>query len=420
MRDSGRRDRVALIAPPYSYRIGAYIRAAGLVDIDLVIASDGEYSVLPQVQSGLQIPLDDDASAFQILVDVGRREQWDAIIAPDDSAVELAARVGQTLGLRNNPVEAAKLTRRKDLARDHLAAAGVAVPQAALVHLDADLIGQLGAVTYPCVAKPVALSASRGVIRADNRDELVQAIERIRKIVSDNSIPDAVERDLVLVEAYVPGVEVAIEGIVSDGRFEVIAVFDKPDPLEGPYFEETYYVTPSRLAPDQINAAVSMVRRAVEAYGLQIGPVHAEVRIDGDKAWIIEIASRTIGGDCARLLDYRLGRALEELVLLNALGRPVEYQREDNAAGVLMIPTREAGTLRRVEGVAAARGTPYIEDVSIVVRTGYELVPLPDGASYLGFIFARGPNSAAVEQALRDAHAVLRVVVAPHWDLKPA
>ena len=420
MTNFGQRARVALIAPSYSYRVFAYQVAAERLGIELVIASDGKYSLLPRVHRGVHIPLEDEVSSCEKLIAIGSQEQWSAILSSDDRFVELAAQVGQALNLSNNPPESARLTRRKDLARAFLRKASVPVPDARVIRLDTDIGSQITEVDYPCIAKPVSLSASRGVIRANCQQTLLTAIERIREIVSDALPTDTEESRLLLIESYVPGIEVAIEGLVNQGNFRVIAIFDKPDPLEGPYFEETYYITPSRLPDYQLNLAVSAVRQAVQAYRMVTGPIHAEVRISQHCVWIIEIASRTIGGDCARLLDYRLGRSLEELVLLNAVGEYPRFDKKGNAAGVLMIPVPKAGTLRRIEGVVQASNIPYIEELSIMARTGYELIPLPEGGSYLGFIFARAPTSALVENALREAHKALNIVVAPRWDLLPA
>jgi len=203
--------------------------------------------------------------------------------------------------------------------------------------------------------------------------------------------------------------------MLHHGELRVLALFDKPDPLEGPYFEETYYITPSRLDPDTQALIRKRVAQACAAYGLVTGPVHAELRLHEGEAWILEVAARTIGGQCARLLRFGTGYGLEEQVIAEALGQPLTPNADNGAAGVLMIPIPRAGILRRVEGLLAAQRVPYIEDIEISVREGYELVPLPEGASYLGFIFARAPTPELAEQALREAHACLNIVVAPVW-----
>jgi biotin carboxylase len=264
---------------------------------------------------------------------------------------------------------------------------------------------------FPCVIKPLALSGSRGVIRADDRDSLERLRTRVAAITSTAPFPD--ERDHALLETYLPGAEVALEGMLTDGQLEVLALFDKPEPLTGPYFEESYYVTPSRH-PEAVQERVAeRVSQACAAYGLRHGPVHAEVRLHDGDAWLLELAARTIGGECARLLSFGAGVGLEELVIARALGRPLQASRDAGAGGVLMLPTPRAGVLRRIEGVLEASRVPGIEAVEISVREGYELVPLPEGESYLGFVFPRTDSPQEAEEALRAAHAHLRVVTAP-------
>jgi len=267
------------------------------------------------------------------------------------------------------------------------------------------------------VAKPLALSASRGVIRADDLPGLEAACRRAGAIARAAAVAsiDADERDTLLVESFVPGPEIALEGMLEGGELSVLAIFDKPDPLDGPFFEETIYVTPSRLPQPVQTLAAERVRAGCAAYGLTEGPVHAELRLHDGDAWIIEIAARTIGGDCARLFPFGSGTSLEHLVLQRALGRApdVAFRDPGRAAGVLMIPTPGAGTLRRVEGVMAASRIPGICEVSVTVREGYELTPLPEGGTYLGFVFALGDDPAGVEESLRRARETVRVVVAP-------
>jgi biotin carboxylase len=408
--------RVLLVAPPNSYRTAAYVQSARELGISLVVASEGEYSLVPEVADGVHVPLRS-AAALERLLGEGRRRGVDAVVATDDSTVELASQVAEGLGLRHNPVASARISRRKDLARGAMARAGLPTPGYRLVDLTRPLGPQIAGLGYPCVVKPLAFSASRGVIRVDAPAALLAACERVRPLLQEAASPE--EREHLLVEDFLPGAEVALEGMLDQGQLRVLAVFDKPDPLDGPFFEETYYVTPSRLSP----AVQATVRRRVEeacrAYGLRVGPVHAELRVKGEEAWPLEVASRTIGGQCARLLGLGTGRTLESLVLAQAVGRPLTLHADAGAAGVLMIPIPRAGILRRVEGVLDATGVPYIEDVEISIREGYELVPLPEGSSYLGFVFARAPTPELAEQALRQAHACLNIVTAPLWKVLP-
>lgn len=408
--------RVLLIAPHSSYRISAYCQAARRLGIDLVVASRGKHSLIPEISSGIHVDLDNSEEALETIVQHARQEVVHAVVATDDATVELASHVAGALGLSHNPPSAARIARRKDLARLALVQAGLPVPPFRRIDLGAPLEAQLEGLEYPLVVKPLALSASRGVIRADTSAELAAACRRIAPLLTQLSDPE--ERRYLLVEGFIPGAEFALEGMLDDGAIRILAVFDKPDPLEGPYFEETYYVTPSRLPAAVQDAIALRVEEACRAYGLRQGPVHAEVRVASGEVWVLEIAARTIGGDCARLLSFGTGQSLEELVLRQAVGEVIQICPRAGAAGVLMIPVPGAGVLRRVEGVMAARKVAGIEDLVIAVREGYELVPLPEGGSYLGFVFARGESPEAVEEALRQAHSCLNFVLAPVWHIE--
>ena len=269
-------------------------------------------------------------------------------------------------------------------------------------------------VKFPCVLKPLFLSASRGVIRANNPEEFVNAF---RRIVSILGVPDVKARtdagaQAILIEDFIPGVEVALEGILIRGQLKVLAIFDKPDPLDGPFFEETLYVTPSRLPIDVQEAIISCTARTAYALGLREGPVHAELRVNDDGAWIIEIAARSIGGLCARTLRFGMGISLEELIIRHAIGMEVEsLQRERQPAGVMMIPIPRAGVLREVRGKVDAGQVSGIEEITISIPIGQEVLPLPEGARYLGFIFARGNTPESVEASLREAHRRLEFVI---------
>ena len=452
--------RVLLITPPGSYRIHAYLEAARELGIEMLVASEGEHSLVPGMRDGFQVELADTEAVIAHVIRAHRERPIAGVVATDDATVEIANRAAAAIGLAHNASSAARTTRRKDLARAALTAAGLPVPPMRRVDLRSALGPQLAGVEFPCVVKPLALSASRGVIRADDPGDLKDACRRAGAIVaaaagvpdrefddisdcgsgvavegvavgsgdhvSDASLTRVSESPLsgdeeghtLLVESFVPGPEIALEGMLAGGNLSVLAIFDKPDPLDGPFFEETIYVTPSRLPSQVLSLAVERVREGCAAYGLTEGPVHAELRIHDGDAWIIEIAGRTIGGDCARLFTFGSGTSLEHLVLQRALGRTpgvphALFHEGGGAAGVLMIPTPGAGTLRRVEGVMAAGRIPGVLEVSITVREGYELVPLPEGGTYLGFVFALGECPADVEASLRRAQEAIRVVVAP-------
>ena len=404
--------RLLLIAPPNSYRTVAYLESAREQGVDVLVASEGKFSLVGEIAAGLHVDLSAPA-ALDSLLEAARDQPFNGVVATDDTTVELGSRIAQALHLPHNEPQAARMSRYKHLSRQALAAAGVPVPGFRIINLSADVAGQCADIRFPCVVKPLSLSGSRGVIRADNREQLLSACARVHDILTREGISDDYIRSQVLVEDYVGGPEVALEGLLRQGELDVLAIFDKPDPLEGPFFEETYYVTPSRHSTTLQQQIIQTVKAACAGMGLCEGAVHAEVRLSESGCIIIEVASRTIGGECARLLTFGTGHSLEDLVIAHAVGRPLAIESATGAAGVLMIPIREAGILRRIEGITAARAVPHIEDILISIRDGYELVPLPEGSSYLGFMFASAPTPEQVEAALRTAHAKLNIVVVP-------
>jgi biotin carboxylase len=406
------RPRLLLIAPPGSYRTAAYLETARDLSVDVLVASEGKYSLVGEIAAGLHVDLHS-PEALQVLLQSNAERAFSGVVATDDASVELASSIAQTLDLPHNPPHAARLSRRKDLSRQTLQQAGVPVPAFRVVDLGASLPAQLQDIEFPCVIKPLAMSASRGVIRADDPAAAQTACSRVQALLQEVAGKDPFADSHVLVEQFIPGPEVALEGLLHHGRLEVLAIFDKPDPLDGPYFEETYYITPSRHSLAAQQRLVACVQAACAAHGLREGPVHAEARLPPDSCVIMEIAARTIGGECARLLDFGTGHSLEALVISHAIARPLRFDPQPGGAGVLMLPIPRAGILRRIEGITAARAVPGIEDILISRRDGYELVPLPEGNSYLGFMFARAPTPAQAEASLRTAHACLKVVTAP-------
>ena len=402
---------VLLVAPHNSYRIHAYVKAASHLGIKIVIASQSSYSLVSAVADGLQVDFSDDNSSLQVVLQADRDHHFQAVISTDDGAVRLAAVLAQALGLPSNAPDSAELTRRKDLARKRLHSRGAVVPFFRVVNISSSLESKLNQLQYPVVVKPLAMSGSKGVIRANNHQECLNAIARIKPILAD--ITNQFEREHVLIEGYISGKEVAFEGLLRKGELRQLTIFDKPDQMEGPFFEETYYVTPTQILEAEQSLVHRRVTEACEAYGLREGPIHAELRLLNDEAYIIEMASRTIGGDCADMLEFGLNIGLEELVLLQALGKPLDIPSLEESVGVLMIPIPSRGLLRRVEGIGKAKKVPHIMDIGISVREGYEVVPLPEGSSYLGFIFAKAPTAELVEVALRKAHMCLKIVIAP-------
>lgn len=404
--------RVLLLIPSESYRAADFLEAARSLGVDVVVGTD-RYSPLQELQPQRQIALDfqDIERGTEQIEAFARRFPIDSIVPVDDAGTRLAAHASRRLELPHNPPSAVEATRNKALLREALARAGLLSPAFAVLPLRADVVAAAADVSFPVVLKPLSLSASRGVIRADHPAQFVAAFERIRRLLQRPECASEAgpERDWLLVEGYIPGVEVSVEGLLQRGRLLPLAVFDKPDPLEGPFFEETIYVTPSRLSAADQERILATVQRACEALGLRDGPVHAELRLNDSGVYPVDIAARSIGGLCSRTLSFGTGMSLEEVILRHALGDAAgSIERRPGASGVMMIPIPGAGRLGTVEGLEEAARVPLIEGVTLSMHPGSELVPLPEGGEYLGFIFARGERPEEVEAALRHAHACLR------------
>jgi biotin carboxylase len=405
--------RVLLVMRTRTYRAKAFLRAAERLGVAVSVATEREQP-LARLAPGATVALDfaNARRAHSQIAEFAERFPVDAVVGVDDDTTVLAAQLAQTLSLPHNPVEAVKAARYKDVMRLALGEArDVLSPAFQVFGTDADarLIAQR--TTYPCVLKPLSLAASRGVIRANDASEFVAAFAEIVAILAQSDLdPSDPGARQVLVEDFIPGREVALEGLLIDGVLTTLALFDKPDPLDGPYFEETIYVTPSRLAADTQLAISEATQRAATALGLRTGSVHAELRINERGAWIVEVAARSIGGLCSSTLRFGENRSLEEIILRQAAGLDlVSVQREQQPAGVMMIPTPKAGRLEAVGGMSQAQAVPGIDEIVISVPCGEYVEPLPRASRYLGFIFAHGDTPAAVEHALRQAHALLKI-----------
>jgi biotin carboxylase len=401
-----------LLVPTTSYRLDDFQAAARRLGVPLLLGSDlchrieDTFGELPdQVSLDYRHP---ERAAEQIAEAAARRPVRGVVPTSDATAV-IGALAAERLGLPWNPPEAARRAANKHAQREALRAAGLPVPSFRRLDLDGDPAAAAAEAPYPCVLKPLIFSASRGVIRADDPGAFVAAWRRIAKLLHDTRAERRArsreDDHAVLVEGFVPGPEVALEGLLRGGALEVLALFDKPDPLDGPFFEETLYVTPSRH-PAALQAEVArLVQAGARALGLAEGPVHAELRLSPAGPVILEIAARSIGGLCSRTLRFGAGLTLEEVLVAHAMGIPLEgVRREARASGVMMLPIPRRGVLHGVAGVEAARAVPGVVDVVITAPEGREVVPLPEGDSYLGFLFAKGETPAEVEAALREGH----------------
>jgi biotin carboxylase len=406
--------RILLLVPTTSYRAATFVSAAQALDVDITLASE-KTSSLEKFQPVDLVTLDfSDAHACAAkTVAFAREHPVHAVIGVDDQATVAASAAAAALQLPHNPLDAAYATRNKHTMRKRLDESGVPVPGFRTLSVDVDPREAAGEVTFPCVIKPLMMAASRGVIRADNTDELVTAFERVRSIVQMDDAPqDDESRTQVLVEDYVPGWEVAVEGMLTSGRLHVFAVFDKPDPLEGPYFPETIYTTPSRLPKEVRQRVCRLTQEATQVLGLRHGPVHAEIRGTADEMWFIEVAARSIGGYCSKVLRFDGGLSLEDIILRHALDpNMVLPERAEGAAGVMMVQSPRRGVFAEARGVESARDVKHVDEIIISAHPGQELSPLPEGFLYIGFIFARAGTPAAVEKALRQAYGELEFVI---------
>jgi biotin carboxylase len=403
--------RVLLLVPARTYRAADFLTAAARMGLDVVIGSDGALPLGGHPVFHVS-PADPGGSAARIMARDGR---FDAVVAADTPMLVLAAAVAARIGLPHNPVDAVIAATDKAVQRCRWAAAGVAQPIFRIVPAGAaeESLRQAAAETgLPCVVKAVSLSASQGVLRAGDPAEVLAAARRIRRILAEARRP--VDEPL-LVEEYVPGPELSIDGLLTNGDLAVTAVFDKPRTPDGPTFEETMLITPSRLPPSVLAAAVATAGNAARALGLTHGPIHAELRIGprGGQAVpvMLELAARSIGGLCSRALRFGGGRSLEELVLANALGRSAATPRATRPAGVLMLPVPRHGVLQAVEGRGNATAVPGVTGLTLTIPAGQRVYPLPDGDRYLGFIFAEGSTPEEVEEALTAAYGKLQVVI---------
>jgi biotin carboxylase len=403
--------RVLLILPTSTYRVADFLDAAAGLGVEVAIASE-EALPLASVERSIQVDLSQPEAAASAIADLASKTPIDALIAADDAGVLVAALAGELLGLPHNPPWAAAATRNKVMMRRAFERGEVPQPSFRVLGPADDPVEVADGLSFPLVVKPLSLSGSRGVIRVDRPSQLAGISERVRQI---NAVACRDPSEPLILESFVPGPEVAVEGIVTQGRLQTLALFDKPEPLDGPYFEETILVTPSRLHPEVIEEVMRVTEQAVKSLGLLTGPIHAELRIDSGRPVVIEVAARSIGGICGRTLKFGLlGTSLETLILRTALGRPVSNPAiERGASGVLMLPIPRAGIFERVVGVEQARSVEGIRSIEITATPGSYLRPVPDADRYLGFMFAAAATPEEVVASLRAGHRHLEIEWAP-------
>jgi biotin carboxylase len=418
--------RVLILSTTTGYQLRSFGDAAGELGVELMFATDRCHTLDdPWRDAAVPVRFHDEEASLDAIVSASRARAIDGVVAVGDRPVVLAARAAEALALPGNPPDAAKASAHKRLARECFARAGLPAPAFVQTTVADDIDRVAALLTYPIVIKPVGLSGSRGVIRANDSTELRSAFRRLAALLARAEIRaerTGLERDL-LVEEFIEGKEYAVEGLLTGGRFGALALFDKPDRLDGPFFEETIYVTPSRAPRDVQRTILDTVQRAALALGLRHGPIHAECRVNPAGVFVLEVAARPIGGLCSRILRFeQRGRrhveqrtlSLEHVLLRHALGEDMsEVRRETAAAAVMMIPIPRRGVFRTVRGEEEARRVAYVEDIRITAKPDQLLELLPEAGSYLGFIFARAPEAMDAEAAVRDAHAHLTFTIDP-------
>jgi biotin carboxylase len=412
--------RVLLLATTTGYQTRMFAAAGERHGIEIVYATDRCDQIEdPWCDGALPVRFHEEWQSVDSVLKALDDRPVNGVLAVGDRPTIMAANVARLLGLPGHPPEAAIAARDKRLARERFKAAGLPVAIGFAVNASVEPMSIVPHVTFPVVLKPTVLSGSRGVIRADDAAGFVAAFDRIRRLLESPDVQAMHDpaTNLIQIEEYIPGAEFAFEGILEHGVLRTVAIFDKPDPLEGPFFEETIYVTPS-----QVNAGIQAqitfaVRRATQALGLHHGPIHAECRVNSKGVYMLEVAARPIGGLCAKTLRFETGTdwiGFEDLLLLHAAGQPTAaWRREHMASAVMMVPIPRSGIFRRVDGLDRAAAVRFVEEIQITARPDQQLLALPEGSSYLGFIFARAATPADAEDAVREAHARLRFTFDP-------
>lgn len=400
--------RIVVILPSSTYRAGEFVKAGAELGVELIVASEGE----PPIDMGdryLQIDCSDPDAAAARIVALGDNSPIDGVVAADDTGVVVAAIAGQKLGLPANDPDAARATRDKAIMRRRLESGEVPQPRWATVGSADDAVAVAGSIGYPLVIKPLMLSAGQGVIRVDQPEDLTDSVLRAKAIIRSTGQSD----ETLLIESFMEGSEVAVEGLVAAGELLALAIFDKPGDSTGRGFEETILITPSRHGASVRSEILRVAAQAVRSLGLSQGPVHIELMVSGDKVSVVEVAGRSIGGLCSRSLSFGLmDTSLESLILRNAIGRDKpEMRRSPDASGVLMLPIPSAGTLIGFDGLDEVRADEAVTEIEITARTGDQVAPPPEGGRYIGFVFAEGKTPETVEFVLKRAMNTIEVKI---------
>lgn len=405
--------RLILLASANSYRSKSFDNAAKKLGVEIIYGQDIPLPMQNAKSVDLALDYRDIKHSTKKILNYVKEYPIQGILGLDDSGTLIAASASEKLNIPHNSVDSALAARDKHIMRQCFEKHNVPSPNFFHHNINENIEVLSNTINYPCVIKPTSLSGSRGVMRANSPEEFISSVDRLRPILEKERC------DEFLVEDYIPGVEVALEGLLDNGRLIILALFDKPDPLEGPFFEETLYVTPSRLSEEVQQSIVDTAEKAAHSLGLVHGPVHAELRYNENGPWMVEIAGRSIGGLCSQSLRFNTQQTLEELILRQITGMDLSgAQRTKGADGVMMIPIAESGLLRNISGIEDAEKTDHITNIEFTARLNYSLLSLPEGDSYLGFIFSSADTPEQVEQALRAAYSKLKFEITPEISLE--
>lgn len=403
---------ILLLVPTETYRAEAFITGAAALGVSLTIASERRQAMAASMgRRTLVVSMQNPEVGLKQIEQAADNMQFDAIISVDDGGLATAALASKKLGLKYISTNSAQMSNNKIAMRKRLEQTEISKPWF-LVHKPTNKISiTTGAIpSFPIIVKPASLSGSIGVMRIDAPEDVESALALCESIQMDHGCGGDTQ---TLIEQYISGVECAVEAMVFNDQLKILAIFDKPRPLEGPYFAETIYVAPSERDREIQNKLQSTLEEARKALEIKTGPIHAEFRITSDReVYLIELAARSIGGMCSNAIPLSGGRSLEELIIAEALGMEIpEFAIENQASGVFMMPVPAKGVLRSISGVEEAKSTRWITNVTLSMMINSEVSPIPYDARYVGFIFAKAPTSRAVVEALEEAFKKIEIEI---------